>query len=512
MNRSRGRQLRCPRQSGRPAHGVVPGRARRARPAARGSSPISTSSPAHGPRRCHPRGQPPGIESPGRDFEVEPPSSPRGPTSSMTTRPASMRTPAAGSRASRPSPPFDRGRILPSAVVPGLPRGHTPRDRHRHCPPHAVMNPPADIEVIFDKSRCHGLRPAAVPLPRTIGPVRSYDELRTRWVRRACPGFSSSWPMARRLRAWSPWRGAGRRRRHHRRDGAKVPRDAALQLPADPTLRGARGDRRIDRRPRREGVHVEEWIPKARLDGHGVRPPGRRDRRAGPARRGADEPDAHDQPAPEEPPRRRRGAPGPDGAGRLGPRPRPAGGPSTLPGLPLAGVDLLIAPGFRRHAVLEVNAFGDLLPGITCDGLDTYAAEVAAWLEATAGGLVIDVSDLIGTHDVLLITLDTLRYDVARDAIRRPDAQPGGRPAGRGWEERHSPASFTYAAHHAFFAGFLPTPARPASTRAPSPSASRAARRPPGGPASSTPPTSFRGWRAAGITPSASAASASSTS
>ncbi|MGB8702804.1 MAG: STM4013/SEN3800 family hydrolase, partial [Thermosynechococcaceae cyanobacterium] len=30
-----------------------------------------------------------------------------------------------------------------------------------------------------------------------------------------------------------------------------------------------------------------------------------------------------------------------------------------------------------------------------------------------------------------------------------------------GWEQRHTPASFTYAAHHAFFAGFLPTPMTP---------------------------------------------------
>src|SRR4029453_7157680 len=29
------------------------------------------------------------------------------------------------------------------------------------------------------------------------------------------------------------------------------------------------------------------------------------------------------------------------------------------------------------------------------------------------------------------------------------------------WEERHSPGNFTYAAHHAFFAGFLPTPISP---------------------------------------------------
>ncbi len=33
---------------------------------------------------------------------------------------------------------------------------------------------------------------------------------------------------------------------------------------------------------------------------------------------------------------------------------------------------------------------------------------------------------------------------------------PGG-----AWEGRHTPGSFTYAAHHAFFAGFLPTPVTP---------------------------------------------------
>lgn len=68
----------------------------------------------------------------------------------------------------------------------------------------------------------------------------------------------------------------------------------------------------------------------------------------------------------------------------------------------------------------------------------------------------------IGTHDILFITLDTLRYDVAVDALERGETPalaailPGGQ-----WQRRHSPASFTYAAHHAFFAGFLPTPAEP---------------------------------------------------
>jgi glutathione synthase/RimK-type ligase-like ATP-grasp enzyme len=45
-----------------------------------------------------------------------------------------------------------------------------------------------------------------------------------------------------------------------------------------------------------------------------------------------------------------------------------------------AGVDLLISPGFDQHAVAEVNAFGDLLPGVVVDGRDTYAEQIDALL------------------------------------------------------------------------------------------------------------------------------------
>jgi glutathione synthase/RimK-type ligase-like ATP-grasp enzyme len=54
--------------------------------------------------------------------------------------------------------------------------------------------------------------------------------------------------------------------------------------------------------------------------------------------------------------------------------------PDTL----CVGVDLLPSTGWRRFAVGEVNAFGDLLPRLTglpgsgAEGLDTYAAQVAA--------------------------------------------------------------------------------------------------------------------------------------
>ncbi|WP_240134473.1 STM4014 family protein [Streptomyces sp. MUM 178J] len=57
---------------------------------------------------------------------------------------------------------------------------------------------------------------------------------------------------------------------------------------------------------------------------------------------------------------------------------------ACFPGTLCVGVDLLPAVGWRRFAVGEVNAFGDLLPGITglpgsgAEGLDAYAAQVAA--------------------------------------------------------------------------------------------------------------------------------------
>jgi hypothetical protein len=75
---------------------------------------------------------------------------------------------------------------------------------------------------------------------------------------------------------------------------------------------------------------------------------------------------------------------------------------------------------------------------------------------------MISARDLIGTHDILFITLDTLRYDVACDLLARGcTPNLGAMLPASGWEKRQSPGSFTYAAHHAFFAGFLPTPAEP---------------------------------------------------
>lgn len=67
----------------------------------------------------------------------------------------------------------------------------------------------------------------------------------------------------------------------------------------------------------------------------------------------------------------------------------------------------------------------------------------------------------VGTHDLLFITFDTLRYDVAVRGWQEGRTPFLSALIPQGWERRHSPGSFTFAAHQAFFAGFLPTPATP---------------------------------------------------
>lgn len=73
-----------------------------------------------------------------------------------------------------------------------------------------------------------------------------------------------------------------------------------------------------------------------------------------------------------------------------------------------------------------------------------------------------DMNQIVGGRDILVMTLDTLRYDVAESCWQR-GATPNlakVMPA-TGWQRRHSPGSFTYSAHQAIFAGFLPTPIGP---------------------------------------------------
>ncbi len=69
---------------------------------------------------------------------------------------------------------------------------------------------------------------------------------------------------------------------------------------------------------------------------------------------------------------------------------------------------------------------------------------------------VVNMQEVVGSHDLLFVCLDTLRYDVAKaeeTAQRTPVLNQYGP-----WEKRQAPGNFTYPSHHAMFAGFLPLP------------------------------------------------------
>jgi len=72
---------------------------------------------------------------------------------------------------------------------------------------------------------------------------------------------------------------------------------------------------------------------------------------------------------------------------------------------------------------------------------------------------MINVNEIIGQYDVVLVTLDTLRYDVAQGLFEQGNLPNFQKCLPKqGWEKRHAPGSFTYASHHAIFACFFPTP------------------------------------------------------
>jgi len=256
------------------------------------------------------------------------------------------------------------------------------------CPPHLRMNEPDDIAVMFDKRLCHAAcERGGVPVPRALGVVRSYDELRARmdergihrvFVKLFC-GSSASGVVA--LETGAAGVKAETSVEVVRRDGV-IRLYNALRVRR---YREVADVRDVVDRLAAEGAHVEEWIPKAGVDGRAF------DLRivviAGAARhvvvrtskspitnlhlgnQRGDVAQVREQ----------------VGADRWAAILRTAEQAALrFPRALHAGVDVVIASSLRRHAVLEINAFGDLLPGVLDRGLDTYAAETEACSELLA--------------------------------------------------------------------------------------------------------------------------------
>lgn len=330
------------------------------------------------------------VESPDRDFEVE-----RALIAAGADVPDDeAAAPARVGRAEALGLEFEKGRILyPRQWYLGFREVLRLVDRQRTaCPPHVVMNRPDDIAVMFDKPSCHALfEEHGVPCPPGLGAPRGYADLRERMrgagMRRVfvkmAHGSSASGVVALET------------------DGRRVQAITTVEMVragGELRLYNTRLIRRYTAEPEiadlvdvlcRERAQAEQWVPKASLPGgafdlrvvviagrpsHVVVRVSRSPMTNLHLLNQRGDPEAV----------RARMAPAAWEA-TLAACGRAAG---VFPGSLYAGVDVVIAAGFRRHAVLEVNAFGDLLPGVTHEGMDTYTAELAALgVAADAGGV-----------------------------------------------------------------------------------------------------------------------------
>jgi glutathione synthase/RimK-type ligase-like ATP-grasp enzyme len=282
----------------------------------------------------------------------------------------------------RPAAPAEHGEIVgTSAAFAGL------REALRRVEAGGglLINQPADILTMTDKPRCHALLAASgVPVPLALPPIHDYDSLRAAmseagWGRvfvKPSHGSSASGVLA--LTA------AGRR----------VTAITSVELSGGKLFNNLRVRRYDDESSVRaivdrlgpDGLHVERWFPKAGLGNRTL------DLRvvvvAGSPRhvvvRTSSFPmtNLHLGNARGDVAAVRAAAGERAWAAAMETCARAA---ACFPGTLHAGVDLMFRSGWREHAVAEVNAFGDLLPGVLADGLDTYDAQVAALINGWAG-------------------------------------------------------------------------------------------------------------------------------
>ncbi|WP_018638851.1 STM4014 family protein [Parafrankia elaeagni] len=260
-----------------------------------------------------------------------------------------------------------------------------------------------DIAVMCDKRLCHArLAAAGVPVPEALPPVHGYAELRARMVRaglhqvfvKPAHGSSASGVVALRATPAGRIRAVTSAALTGSGTGGGSRGGNGTGLVNSLRVRVHEGESEVARlidllAP--DGLHVERWLPKAALGGRVL------DLRVVVI---AGEP-THVVVRTSRTPMTNlhlgglrgsvaavRDAFGPAGWERaLGVCTQAA---ACFPGSLMVGVDLLVGIGWRRVAVGEVNAFGDLLPGITglpgtrAEGLDTYAAQIDAALAACA--------------------------------------------------------------------------------------------------------------------------------
>ncbi len=319
------------------------------------------------------------IESPDRDFEVERAILVLGAEAEEPDGVEYERVPARAVTALT----FDKGRILPSrqwylgycALLAQL---------GRHLEGCRVMSSPGAIAAMFDKRRSHALLVAeGIPVPPAIGPVYSYDELvarmrateRRRVFVKLAHGSSASGAVALTV---------GDDRQEATTTVEMVATGGERRLYNSRRIRTYRDPREIAALVDalcRQRVHVEQWMPKAghtqhAFDLRAVTIAGRvRHVIARLSRSPMTNLHLLNQRGDTAAILEKIGA-----ASWARARANCKRAAHSFDAL-YSGIDVLFTPDLRQHAILELNAFGDLLPGVLHDGQDTYEAEIRAMLE-----------------------------------------------------------------------------------------------------------------------------------
>ena len=319
------------------------------------------------------------VDSPGKDFETE------------------RALLHAGCEAARHEPfahlthdeierlEFERGRILcPRQWYLGLCQAL--RIIESQLPDCRMMSSFDDIAVMFDKPRCQEiLRTHGIPIAMGLGEIESYTDLRERMRAtnsarvfiKLAHGSSASGMIA------YEFKGANHRavttveiEKHG--NSLRLYNSRRLRLYQDVSEIEALVDELC-----RHRVYVERWLPKAGIDGrtfdlrivviarramHAVVRLGRHPMTNLNLLGGRGNLERV---------RQRIGNAGWGAIQRTCEQVMETCFPRSL----YAGIDLRISPDYQHHQVLEVNAFGDLLPDVLCDGSDTYESEIVAMLQ-----------------------------------------------------------------------------------------------------------------------------------
>ncbi len=248
-----------------------------------------------------------------------------------------------------------------------------------------VMNSPTDIITMFDKPASHKLLfDNNIPVARSLGKINSYEQLKDAMSANNCSrvfvklanGSSASGVVAYQV---------------HPRGESAITTVERVRENGEILLYNSRRIRHYTQPEEiadiinilcKESVQVEEWLPKARIDNRPF------DLRvvviAGEAQHlvmrigkspmtnlhlGSDR-DNYDTFI---------GIVGE--SNWLNMKQTCEAAAAVFPNSLYCGIDLLVYPDLQRHSIIEINAFGDLIPGTTYKGMDTYTSEVKAVLE-----------------------------------------------------------------------------------------------------------------------------------